>query len=365
MNKRITLTTCLLCCLLPLFAQVSGNRPESWSIFNALQPVAPENIFIDDPEHLVWCGSVIEAKGKHYMFYSRWDKSEDHLGWATCSEIALAVSDKPGGPYKHVKVVLPARGSDYWDGTTTHNPYIVRHNGTYYLYYMGTTAFIDPRKPLNYNPEWYTFRNGQRIGVALATDILGEWKRFDEPVLANSSDVTAPDAMLVSNPAVTIDPNGRTVLVYKQVCKNGTFQGGTVRFGVAFAPTPTGSFTKHPTPVFEKRSGDGKAWMVAEDPFIWQQNGNYYAIIRDVQGEFSGNKGGLAMMVSSNAIDWKPTPSPQVMKTELRFSDGTSHPYCIERPWLLFKDGKPIFLFGAVGLDSARKNSCNVAIPLK
>lgn len=365
MEKRIYLSTLFICCLFPLFAQVNDDNPESWNLINALQPVAPENVFVDDPEHLVWCGSVIKARGRYYMFYSRWDRSEDHLGWATCSEVALAVSDKPGGPYKHVKVVLPARGVDYWDGTTTHNPYIVEHKGKYYLYYMGTTAFINPQKPLNYNPEWYTFRNGQRIGVAVATDVLGEWERFEAPVLTTSSDVLAHDAMLVSNPAVTIDPNGRTILVYKQVCKNGTYQGGSVRFGVAFAPSPTGVFVKHSTPIFEKRSGDGSAWMVAEDPFLWQKNGNYYAIIRDVQGEFSGNKGGLAMMTSSNAIDWSPAPHPQVMNTELRFSDQTVIPHAVERPWLLFENGKPIYLFGAIGLAPSRKESGNVAIPLR
>ena len=113
------------------YAQILGKDPESWNIIETLQTIENENILTDDDQHVVWCGSVIEEGGKYYMFYSRWPKIDGHLGWVIKSEVALAVSDNAGGPYRHVKVILPARGVDYWDGTTTHNPYITRHNGVF------------------------------------------------------------------------------------------------------------------------------------------------------------------------------------------------------------------------------------------
>ena len=230
---------------------------------------------------------------------------------------------------------------------------------------MGNNAFIETQRPVGYNPEWFTFRNHKRIGFEVATDILGEGQRFDKPVLTNSWNPDAYDAMLVSNPAVTINADGSTIMIYKQVTKNGTFKGGSVKFGVAFAQRPTGDFEKRPEPIFEESSDNGQSWMVAEDPFLWQQNGKYYAIIRDVQGLFSGNKGGLALMMSNDAIEWKPTPTPQVMGLEVVFTDGSKTPHCIERPWLLFENGRPKYLFGAIGLAPQRTNSGNIAIQLQ
>lgn len=61
------------------------------------------------------------------------------------SEIVHAVSEIPQGPYRFSEVALPARGAQYWDGRSTHNPRILRQNGKYYLIYMGSThPFADP-----------------------------------------------------------------------------------------------------------------------------------------------------------------------------------------------------------------------------
>jgi len=109
-----------------------------------VRSVPAQNIF-SDPGYHIWCGSVTEGKnGKFSMFYSRWPKADGHYGWVTSSEIALAVADKPEGPYKHVKVVLPPRGSQFWDGTTTHNPAVIRHQGKYYRMEADVPNFRQP-----------------------------------------------------------------------------------------------------------------------------------------------------------------------------------------------------------------------------
>ena len=64
----------------------------------------------------IWGASVIQGDdGHYYMFASRWPhnlKFGPH--WLTNSEIVLAVSNNPEGPYKFKKVVLPPRGEKYF-----------------------------------------------------------------------------------------------------------------------------------------------------------------------------------------------------------------------------------------------------------
>lgn len=87
----------------------------------------------------IWCASMVEGyDGKFHLYYSRWPRKTHHESWISHSEIAYAVADKPEGPYKFQSVALERCDSDRWDGTMTHNPYIIKHKGKYYLYYIGT-----------------------------------------------------------------------------------------------------------------------------------------------------------------------------------------------------------------------------------
>lgn len=335
-------------------------------IFSMIQPIPATNIF-KDSVYNIWCGSVIKAKkGKYYMFYSRWPRSDGHYAWVNKSEIALAVSDKAGGPYKHVKTVLKSRGNQYWDGACTHNPYAIVYKGKYYLFYMGTTGTSELKAPITMgDPNWWEYRNHQRIGVAVAFDPEGEWKRFDQPVLNVSADSTADDAMMVSNPAITINDKGKVLLIYKCVGKDGTLRGGKVRFHAAFADTPLGPFVKNPERVFSfKDQQAAKAHMLAEDPFIWFDKGVYYAVVRDVVDYFNKGKSTLALLRSTDGINWLATKHPAVAPYELLFSDGKRSDDKIERPWLLFDQGMPIMLFGAMGINH-REHAMNIAVPLK
>jgi predicted GH43/DUF377 family glycosyl hydrolase len=337
---------------------------ERLNISSMIQPLPLKNKFLDSAYN-IWCGSVVKApKIGYYMFYSRWPKAKGHEAWITDSEIALAFSEKPEGPYSHVKVIFSKRDKKYWDGVCTHNPTVIIHQGKYYLYYMGTTGSAPITPNFAYSPAWYNYRNNQRIGVAIADNPLDQWTRYDKPILEASPDSTAPDAMLVSNPAVTIDQNGRFIMVYKQVEKNGKYQGGKVRFGVAFSSAATGPFIKNDSPIFEEKNSSYKdAWMIAEDPFIWNYKGINYAIVRDVIGKFTGVSGALALLSSSDGINWKPTTYPMVIGKEIFDETGTKLDDKLERPCLLIENGIPIYLFGAMGIDN-RAHSMNIAIPL-
>ena len=350
--------------ILSLNLLVHSSFGQYLDIYSMVMPVPKENKLVD-PGYYVWCGSVTKADdGKYYMMYSRWPLADGFESWPVTSEVAVAVSDHPGGPFKHVKVALKARGTTFWDGSATHNPAVVKHRGKYYLYYMGTSCDLPIKKHESYTDTWWRYRNTQRIGVAVADHPTGDWTRLDQPVLSVGTDSTAPDALMVSNPAATFDDQGRVILLYKQVGKTDKINGGAVRFGVAFSDSPFGPFQKHDKPIFEVNDG-GKDWMVAEDPFVWFQQGQYLAIVRDVIGKFTGDEGAWALMVSQNGTDWQPAKHPKVIGSTVYWEGGIPSASKLERPCLLLEDGVPAYLYGATRADKAQTLSFNVAVPLK
>ena len=90
------------------------TETEVENIFHNNWDVSPKEGAFRMDDWIVWGGSVIKADdGKYYMFASRWPKNLSMSAWVTNSEIVLAVSDEPLGPYTFEKVILPARGKDY------------------------------------------------------------------------------------------------------------------------------------------------------------------------------------------------------------------------------------------------------------
>lgn len=178
--------------------------------------------------------------------------------------------------------------------------------------------------------------------------------------------------MCVANPVVCVGRKGKIIMLYKGVSKNGALKGGKVRFSVAFADHPEGPFVKIGQLIFQPKDSD--THMVAEDPYIWYDNkaDKYYAIVRDVIDQFTGeNSGKLALMVSIDAITWKLTKHPKVLPPILQCSDGNVYDICkngVERPFLYRdEDGIPRFLFDAFGVDKGnvrREHSFNGWIPL-
>lgn len=341
-------------------------RSQELDLWARVKPLPESNRF-SEKDFFVWCGAPVKgADGRYHLFYSRWPiKAGFAPGWALRSEIAYAVSDKPTGPYRHVNVALPPRGTNpatgkkYWDADVTHNANAFFHNGNYYLYYMGN--FGDGK---NYPMH----RNHQRIGVAIASNPAGPWKRFDAPIVDITDDKKSFDSLCVTNPAACMRPDGGVVLVYKAVQYiEGKEMGGNVRYGVAMADKPEGPYIRKPGRIFEAEK-PGKHWMVAEDPFIWfsKKYGNrYYAVTRDVVGTFTGSSGGICLFQSEDGLNWKPASQPKVLESRFALEGGSLSKSNIERPALLIENGEPTYLFGATdGYKKGGKISSNVQIPL-
>ncbi|QGY47527.1 family 43 glycosylhydrolase [Maribellus comscasis] len=315
--------------------------------------------FINDSSFIWGAGLVKSASDqKYHMFYSRWPHKFGWSAWVTHSEIAHAVSDSPFGPFKFVDVALPARGAEFWDGMVTHNPNVHYFNGKYYLYYMGNRGDGIPSnsgESLN-----WTHRNNQRIGVAVADDPNGPWKRFDEPVIDVTKDSTAHDALMTSNPSVTQMADGRYLAVYKAVGKKKPMPfGGPVVHLTAIADSPTGPFVKQNKPIFTSEG----VMFPAEDPYVWYQDNCLYTIIKDQQGYFANAGRSLVLFYSIDGTDWKLANHPLVSTLVLKWRDGTEQELeALERPQLYMENGKPVALLCA-GKEPFG-NSFNVQIPL-
>jgi hypothetical protein len=169
-------------------------------------------------DYWVWGSSVVkDGQGKYHIFASRFPKSLPfHPGWMVASEIVHGVSDTPQGPYEFADIALPPRGAQYWDGKATHNPRVLKHNGKYYLIYVGTThPFEEPTfDNLTLDSKWpIVARNNKRIGLAVADTPYGPWKRFDEPILKTKAGTFY--SYLTSNPSPIIQEDGSVMMIFK------------------------------------------------------------------------------------------------------------------------------------------------------
>lgn len=332
-----------------------STEPGKLNLAAMLQSVPKTARFIDN-EWFIWGGSLVKSEkdGTYHLYYSRWPKELGMSAWVTHSEIAHAVSDSPFGPFTFKDVSLPFRGREFWDGAVTHNPTIHFFKGKYYLYYMGTTGSPEAEN------QYWEHRNKQQIGVAIADNPGGPWKRFDKPIISVSSDAMAHDALLVSNPSVTEMPDGRFLMVYKAAAKKLPMpMSGPVVHLTAIANNPSGPFEKQMQPVFTAK--DSK--FPAEDPFVWFDKNCYYAIVKDMHGAFTDAGRSLVLFYSLNGLDWELAEHPLVSKLEIHWQgDSVQKVMALERPQLFLEDGKPMALLCAV--NETKEHSFNVQIPL-
>jgi hypothetical protein len=344
---------------------ISGIAAAELNLGALVQPVPLDSKFALS-NYYVWCGSAVKGDdGRYHLFYSRWPTSNPNKfapGWAIVSEVAYAIGDSPRGPFTYVNVALSKRGTNaatgqkFWDADMTHNPYCIRKDGKWYLYYLG-----------NYGDGTYNNHlNHDRIGVAVADNPAGPWTRLDQPIVDVGTNTADFDSLRLSNPSVTVRPDGKILMIYKAVT---AASGNAVRFGACIADSPTNAYVKQASVAGQIFKAPGGDWMVAEDPFIWfsPSYGNlYYAVVRDVVGTFTGAAGGLALFKSADGLNWTNALSPAVLGTSFKWANGSNSASRIERPWVLLENNEPTALFGATdGYDPGGRISYNVHIPLQ
>ena len=335
----------------------------SFAQLNFSQLIQPAKMYstLTEEGYYVWGGSAVKGEDELYhLYYARWKKEFHFNGWVTHSEIAHAVSNKPGGPFKFKDVALPSRGAEYWDGLCTHNPHIKKFGDKYYLYYMGNTGDGLAMHDLN-----FIHRNKQRIGVAWSDSPGGPWYRSDKPLVDVSGDPMADDALMTSNPSVCRMKDGRYLIVYKAVAKQKPLPfGGPVTHQAAIAETPLGPIKKYNKRIFYK---EGEHFP-AEDPFIWYQKSDdrYYGLVKDMKGTFTNAGVSLALFTSQDGLHWEPAENPLASKLEVKWEDGSIEKLArLERAQILFENDKPVMLYCAAAKgDPFTSETFNIHIPL-
>jgi hypothetical protein len=315
----------------------------------------------------IWGASLVKGDdGLIHMYYSIWPK-ELGWSWVTHSVIAHAVSENQYGPFEFKDIALPVRGAEYWDGLCTHNPTVHKFENKYYLYYMGNTG--DGVVPIGEDKSKeqlnWVHRNNQRIGVAVADNPNGPWKRFDKPLIEVSEDSLAMDALMTSNPAVTQRPDGGFLMVYKAVGKKRKMPfGGPVVHLAATSDSPAGPFVKHDEPIFVVDGVD----FPAEDPYIWYQEGKYRAIVKNIETTADGKRiFSLVHYDSADGIDWKPAKNYFISDRTIEWENGRKQQLLhLERPQLYFENGAPVTLLCAADTldEKGVRQTFNVQIPI-
>lgn len=294
---------------------------------------------LDLKDYWIWCSSVIRGEdGKYHMFASGWPKE---LGfgsnWLFNCRILHAVSEVPQGPYRLAGTALDRRGRQYFDGMNVHNPCVRKWNGTYYLYYMGTTygGTVPQAGDRISDQRFLEVWNKKRIGVAVSDSVYGPWKRLDAPLL-EPRDCRYWDCTITTNPAVAILEDGTTYLIYK----SRSSAEDILQLGVAKAPSPTGPFERlsdEPILRFENRR-----WQV-EDPYIWFQDGRFHMLFKnDFKENWENipcNWGAGLYAVSEDAVRWEIAEDTPVYTREVLWDDGRLTVQAnLERPFLLHNE---------------------------
>ncbi len=355
------------------FSVAVGMLPLCAAAGDGVSPIRiPEKFekkhIFEEKDHNVWCNNILKGRdGKYHAIYSRWPKSRGHHGWVTHSEVGHAVSDQLTGPYQFRGLVLPPRGREFWDGDCTHNPHVLEHGGKYYLYYMGNRGSgywdgtpADRMPSIRDDDEWWVNRNHQRVGLAIAEDLNGPWKRFDKPLI----DVTE-GRLMTSTPTVSVRPDGKFLMVYKYVEKDGSRNGGRVVHVTALSPSPEGPFVDTGVPFITHPT----ARFALDDHVEWVFNGNYYCLAKDSRGVWSDEPEGSTMLFESDdmGLEWKPSkPFLAIRAGEIPWTDGTRTPTERTADMMKFymEDGLPKALIIAV-LPKHSEDSFSLIIPLE
>ena len=268
--------------------------------------------------YYVWCGSVIKENGVYYLFAARWEKEKSFpSGYLTDSEIVIATTEDLSKPFKYKKTIISKRDGGYWDSAMAHNPYIVKAEKGYYLYYIGSPdGGIKTRK----------------IGYAYAESLDGEWQRspkaFELPEDAN-------------NPAVLKAKDGR-ILLY--------FRDGDLRVSVAVADNYRGEFKVVKENLFPKGA--------VEDMFVYETEKGFEMVAEDCRGSFTGlQKGGLKAF-SEDGINWDNESVIAAYGFEVEYDDGSRlELQRRERPFLLWDEDGRRYLFNGAKINGETKNS--------
>ncbi len=335
-------TFVLLCLLiLGLPTNLTAQDTDTYNLTAAMQPVAEDNKFYDT-EYFNWGSTIIkEDDGTYHLFYDQMPRKHGFYSWLTDGILSRAVSDSPTGPWTKVQEVLKARGGDFWDQYTVHCSKAYKFDGKYYIYYMSTNSGnmkLTPEqleevrrtgwKPGNLRNK---LRLNQRIGVAVADNIEGPWKRFPRPVF----EPQLPIANQSNNVTVTKRPEGGYLMIIRGDQPDQPWDDIVRMQAVLLADNPLGPWKIQEKPVVINYN--------SEDPEVWYdtERKRYYNLYHAF--------GYMGMITSSDGLNWERAKHYKVADKEYLTTDGKVVPvHRYERMGIYMENGKPLVMTGGI-----------------
>ena len=253
----------------------------------------------------VWCGSVIKENDTYYLFAARWPKETGFPeGYLTHSEIILASTNDLSKPFTFQKVLISKREGEKWDSCMAHNPFILKKDDLYLLYYIGS-------------PDG-SMKN-RAIGYASSKSLTEGWCRSENAI------PLPPNA---NNPAILVEDNGSILLYYRD---------GNLRVSVARAENFDGQYQVIAENLFPNSK--------IEDMFVYKDGSDYIMIAEDALGTYTGVVKGGVKFTSNDGIHWSEASAQLAYDFEVNYDDGSSAQLQRrERPFL-FRDADKTYLF--------------------
>ena len=257
--------------------------------------------------------SAIPYKGQKGMGY-----------WQSKSIINHYVGDSVEGPFELQGTAFSS------DQRTYHNPQISKVGDTYVLVFL-----------------WKSVEQGslQSIGMATAKSLNGPWtENPNNPIIRPTKGT--PNADHASNPTFLVDRDGKFRIYYKSMSANSKLR----EISVAIADKLEGPYIDSPkNPLISYKNIDRDI----EDPYAFFYQDTYYMIVEDRMDIASalggnptdnpkkgGNRPGLIYQ-SKDGINWS-RPQLSYNTDAHYFGKELSRS---ERPHILWKEGKPEYLF--------------------
>lgn len=306
-----------------------ASEPPSLDIGAMVQPYDPAVSAYADKDYHCWDPQITKGEdGRYYLVYSRWRKQGGD--WLTTSEICMAVSEKPAGPYTHLKVLLKGQGSGHWDELMAHNAKIKKFGDQYYLYHISSKS----------QPTRLQVRNSQRTGVAVSSAIAGPYTPLDAPIVEPAAPVNA----VTVNPTVERMPDGRYLMMVKgdKTPHSSTEPMGQRVQGLAIAEKPTGPFVIQPELAIKD--------FDTEDAEMWwdSQRQKFFAVFHA--------HAYIGLIESADGLHWQAAKHPRVVEgNRLKLADGTelkTEQGPLQRPGVFIENGQPCVLCLAVPMNS-------------
>jgi len=274
---------------------------------------------------------IYDDEGKLHIFNS---VIPNDGSWAKHSKIVHWVADGVEGPYERLGDVFVSDEASY------HNPQISKVGDTYVLVFL-----------LNRHSD----ENGslQEVGIATAKSLGGPWTESPlNPVIPASGMMGEYRINHASNPTFVAAPDGKFRIYYKTMTDQFPPRKGFREISMAVSDKiegPYEAFAGNPVISYLDDKLD------IEDPYAFHYKGMYYMILEDRRGvknllegkpipqdeiKNGGYRPGLIYQ-SKDGIDWG-VPKVGYQTNEIYFGDKLARS---ERPSILWKDGKPEYLF--------------------